>query len=38
MAVADEPGAAIGKAPVGHPGQEGFGFRLDGLGGQAARA
>jgi hypothetical protein len=38
VAVPDEPGPAIGKPPIGHPGQEGFGFRLDGLGEQAARS
>jgi hypothetical protein len=34
--MADEAGPAIGKAPVGHLGQEGVSFRLDRLGKQAA--
>jgi hypothetical protein len=38
MAVPDEPGAAVGEPPIGHPGQEGLGLRLDGSGEQAARS
>ena len=38
MTVPNGPGPAIGEPLVGHPGQEGLGFRLDRLGKQAACA